>query len=557
MMRRKGNAAVNKEYNPRNVKPPVPIDADEADSAMERFIRQKYEYRVLEDGKPKPPSRDDSGYHTQQSLDDSPPPPLPPKNRRFPFSLRSSSSSSHLSRSSQNHSSTPASTSSGSRDKASRMLGSSVEDVNSFDAKLDALRDMGFTNESRNARILKKMGGNLERTIEVLTRLGDESSADDRSRTPTSSKPPTRDTASTQQTSPATPSASAFVNSSSVTQGPASAPIKSYNPFDVPTSSQSSQTTGLEASFQNLQVSQPLFPHTTGGYPAQTQQMYSGPAFAPGTQGQFVNSPQPLNGNYNPFFQSAAASAPTGGNPYFGHPQSAVSTPTLSSNPFFGRLSPQSTGLSQRSAPAYGASTPDLTAVPTMAPAQPPVQSYNPFEAANGVNAQQVAAVPQPFYQSQNPYARYQTYPQPQQQQQQQQPQPGRFDKNSILALYNLSPATTMSTIPEQTQASQPQQTNLSSSTTTEPPTSQPSTTTSPSADPAQQAGSRNPFHTASTNTSPSTTTNGLGIGKAPPPTTVSTTRPVHMSQASVDITASQTGRTSPDSWAQLSARYA
>lgn len=541
MMRKKGNAVVNKEYNPRNVKPPVPIDADEADSAMERFIRQKYEYRVLEDGKPKPPSRDDSGYHTQQSLDDSPPPPLPPKNRKFPFSLRSSSSSSHLSRSSQNHSSTPSTSSSGSRGKVSRMLGSSLDDVSSFDAKLDALRDMGFTNESRNATILKKMGGNLDRTIEVLTRLGEDANADNQSRTPT------RETASTQETTSAAPSAGAFVSSTSVSQGPASAPIKSYNPFDVPTTSQSSQATGLEASFQNLQVSQPLFPHTTGGYPAQTQQTVMGSVFAPGTQGQFVSSPQTLNGNYNPFFQSAATSAPTGGNPYFGHPQSAVSTPTLSSNPFFGLLSPQSTGLSQRSAPAYGASTPDLTAAPTMTPTQPSAQSYNPFETANGMNPQQFTAAQQPFYQSQNPYARYQTYPQPQLQ----QPQPGRFDKNSILALYNLSPATTMSTIPEQAQSSQ-QQTPNQSSTAPDGSIPQPATT-SASTDPAQQPGSRNPFNTSTTSSSATT---GLGISKAPPPTTVSTTR-AHMSQASVDITASQTGRTSPDSWAQLSARYA
>src|SRR5882757_4348229 len=36
-MKRNGNNAVNKTYNPKNKKPDMPLDADEVDSAMERF----------------------------------------------------------------------------------------------------------------------------------------------------------------------------------------------------------------------------------------------------------------------------------------------------------------------------------------------------------------------------------------------------------------------------------------------------------------------------------------------------------------------------------------
>jgi len=45
-MKRVGNVASNRIYNPKNTRPPIPFDADEADSAMERFIRQKYQEKA-------------------------------------------------------------------------------------------------------------------------------------------------------------------------------------------------------------------------------------------------------------------------------------------------------------------------------------------------------------------------------------------------------------------------------------------------------------------------------------------------------------------------------
>lgn len=91
-MKSNGNVTVNKSFNPKNIKPDIPLDADEVDSAMERFIRKKYQERSLSDGKPRLPSRSgDTGFGA--STNDSPPPPLPPKKGKlFGFGLRASSS---------------------------------------------------------------------------------------------------------------------------------------------------------------------------------------------------------------------------------------------------------------------------------------------------------------------------------------------------------------------------------------------------------------------------------------------------------------------------------
>lgn len=81
-MKRVGNASSNRIYNPQNAKPPIPFDADEADSAMERFIRQKYQDRT-----PKAQTQ----QHTGSTNSDDHPPPLPPKTG-MRFGFRSASS---------------------------------------------------------------------------------------------------------------------------------------------------------------------------------------------------------------------------------------------------------------------------------------------------------------------------------------------------------------------------------------------------------------------------------------------------------------------------------
>ena len=84
-MKRTGNVESNKFYNPRNVKPQIPIDIDEVDSAMERFIRQKYEQRAFMNNS-QPGTRHNTG--STSSVEDKPP-PLPPKpTKRFGFGLQ-------------------------------------------------------------------------------------------------------------------------------------------------------------------------------------------------------------------------------------------------------------------------------------------------------------------------------------------------------------------------------------------------------------------------------------------------------------------------------------
>ncbi|EFR00024.1 hypothetical protein MGYG_03030 [Nannizzia gypsea CBS 118893] len=208
-MKRNGNIAVNKIYNPRNIKPSIPVDIDEVDSVMERFVRKKYELKTLEDGKPKPPSRQDPSYTTKPTVDppaSSPTSPpyapaaLPSKPKsRFGFGLRSLSSS---------HSSTPSSSSRSAtgtlpslrrresletshvhsvplpNNKQSRTLGVSIADRNgSLESKLEILRDMGFMDERRNMTVLKGLNGDVERCIDTLTRLGEKTSTGPRSPT--------------------------------------------------------------------------------------------------------------------------------------------------------------------------------------------------------------------------------------------------------------------------------------------------------------------------------------------------------------------------------------
>src|ERR1700728_4762195 len=89
-MKRTGNVASNRIYNPQNAKPAIPFDADEVDSAMERFIRQKYQEINTGEGSTQPPARHDTGTTGSTESDDIPP-PLPPKTGSK-FGFRSASS---------------------------------------------------------------------------------------------------------------------------------------------------------------------------------------------------------------------------------------------------------------------------------------------------------------------------------------------------------------------------------------------------------------------------------------------------------------------------------
>ncbi|RLL94862.1 hypothetical protein CFD26_102809 [Aspergillus turcosus] len=567
-MKSHGNNLMNKIFNPRNIQPPVPKDIDEADSSMERYIRQKYQYRSLEDGKPKPPSHDSSYDRSPEGS----PPPLPPKSGRFSGpGLRSASSTSNLQRSSnrpfatsprsERHDSPPPRSVSTS---GSQGFGLSVRDTGdaSFESKLDQLRKMGFTNERRNAAALKGLDGNLKMTIETLQRLGEG---------PASLGRPSASGNSTNNSTRGDSSANPFDRLDSKAPPQTSS---AYNPFDMPTQQQvapPAPVQSLEASFQHLQVSQPLFPHQTGGYPGRQaslpQTLYQHPLTPPVTstqsQGTYVSSPQAFDGSQNPFFQSAAQpQAPFTSTPLTQSPGVVQTNPFFSQ---FGAVAPQSVSGGALPNPPQHANT------------MPALSSTSPF---SQVSYQQQQPQQQQFMQnqshlqgqgfaSQNPFqsmaapntpqnAVYQAQYQSQLQAGQQQPaqylaaQPtGRVDKSSILSLYNTS-STPASGMPQPSQMQAPMGMSLNQAPQTQPmPSISEHETNGPQASAApQSAGSRNPFMGGQG-------TPGAGLDLTPKASQLNGNFPrTHMSQQSVDINGFQSGRHSPDAFANLSARY-
>jgi hypothetical protein len=307
-MRKVGNVASNRLYNAENKKPPVPVDADEADSAMERFIRQKYMNNVVADSK----------YSKNPIADEETPPPLPPKNSAkfgfrsassiFPLSSRSkkearSSTGLEQERMGENSQRQP--------NKPSKVFGATVDYDSSDDTdkKLARLRDMGFFDAQRNAMVLKGVNGNVERAVEALIRLGE---GDKRS---PGLPEPQRPLRTSRSLTPLTPGSSGLGLGMGVPQKTGAGQVQpttpssvSTNPFDmmVPAQPQTAQSTGnlqtknpynntspnpyvapgqqqvdfISQAFQSLDVSaqqaqsspQPLFPNRTGGAASQQSQ---------------------------------------------------------------------------------------------------------------------------------------------------------------------------------------------------------------------------------------------------------------------------------------------
>lgn len=199
-MKKTGNLASNRKFNPSNVKADIPIDADEVEAAMERYIRQKYEQRTLSGGKASPAlRRQNTGSTGTDSYNDEGP-PLPPKpTKRFGFSsIRSASAT--LGRKANDRvtrMTPPLSPTFGNDGQYSdpsspresnqppTIFGMRMASVgNNFDDKLSKLRDMGFNDNKKNTQILKSSNGNLDKAIETLVRLGEGSNPTSRGPTP-------------------------------------------------------------------------------------------------------------------------------------------------------------------------------------------------------------------------------------------------------------------------------------------------------------------------------------------------------------------------------------
>ena len=591
-MKRTGNATSNRTYNPHNKKPHIPLDIDEVDSALEKFIRQKYDQQLFSGGAPRAAIQHHTG--STRSSDDQPP-PLPPKpGKRFGFGLRSVSSAFPLGRSRQT---SPPDSPDGSTDydrppspirmnKQSRVFGASVG-VNGedFDSKLATLRDMGFPDDRRNASILKGLGGNLERSIEALVRLGEGSAPNSRSRTPaqprnvavsqplpsSSSAKPAKETNSAKVVHDAfePQSQAAHLSQPPIQDQHAGEEIsrsfsppysqgsdrsfsqsnpfqpRPYNPFEASTAP-SSATFPIDKAFESMHVSQPLFPNATGGYPqpqhhiqdARAQHSMTPPVpQIPSQQvspfGQQPPQAQITFGSYNPFIQSPQQAPQASMNPYAAQAQQNI-PPFMTSQP----------AVLQSPTNPYAAQQPrqqNLSNFPQQQPQQQPnpTQTFIP-QSTNPYMVQHSQANQRSFsYQQYN-----QLSPQPI------QPQPtARFDKSSILALYNYP------------QLAPPPLQNINEDAVTQSPsTAEPPAPQYPTGFQAKQgqrsatmpvqmsSGSRNPFQSAAPaspdgNAAPSSSINGTVMSR-------------HVSQESVDVGGYQSGRHSPDAFSGLSARY-
>jgi hypothetical protein len=579
-MKRIGNLESNKTYNPRNVKAQIPIDVDEVDGAMERYIRAKYEQRIyLND------SRLGTRQNTGSTSSEDRPPPLPPKpTGRFGFGLRKAATSP------QNptpplspglggfiHNTSPPRV-----NKPSRVFGSNIHTSgDGMDSKLTTLRDMGFPDDRRNSTVLKGLNGNLDRAVEALIRLGEQNVAKSRGSTPTPSIKSSTNGISfdAPNTAPAHASSTnpfdaldAPVQGSQQQHQPQLAAIQtqqtphvgastqpgytnnSYNPFlsqttqgygqqQAPLQQQQQSYTyqqnpwdqqqqNLEQSFQGMQVTnqqpqQPLFPNRTGGY-GQTQ---PSPYAQTNPYNQsFTPPPMPqIPEQYSSFFapqpqpQYQSMSNPSSpGNPFLRSSKSQMFTPTTqpSANPFGQALQQQPSQPQQAPQQQQG---PNPWSQQQQAP-NPWSQQQQQVQAPQASNPWQGQ---QQSYQNEDTHQNFPTQQQSFQNQQQQsfqsqqqlyqQQSSNPFDKNSIMSLYN-----------------QPQQAEQQQAP---PATSQASTS-------AQVPGRSNPF--ASISAAP----------QGQPLSAAQTPGVRHVSNESADFSGLMGGRHSPDAFSGLSASF-
>lgn len=465
--------------------------------------------------------------------------------------------------------------------------------------------------------MLRRLNGDVERTVEALVQLGPSVGQRRSSATvtpqPTGSSRTNVTTAGTNESAKSAQKSSTTSNnpfdqasrgqgfglSMASTQQPQSTG-QSNNPFDQVTRNRTD--TGLANSFQGLHVSrpapQPLFPHSTGGYPVQQPPMMDSrlqsmtpPVPTISQQYGHGGSPSTVGGNTNPFFQPIQPQA-TSSNPFFTQAQPQLQAPNTGTNPFItaNNLAQQYNSVpssnpfglppSQQSPPqsSQGQIDPPKGQTPwwwhpghslsggrfsTNPFIQQAAPQFHPqtspqfpnFQYGQPQMQQQLQAPlqsPSQFQMPSNPYA---SFDQSQMAQQQTQSVPlmpqqtGRYDKNSILALYNypqLAPSKPqeLTSIPEPNNESAslvPGLGNMARRSTTMPISMSSMHSAGGRGNPDVN---RNPFFQ-----NMSSSQQQLSAGPVPGIMTR------HISQDSVNISNLEGGRHSPDAFANLSAR--
>lgn len=395
-MKKRGNVVSNKEFNPKNKQADIPLDADEVDSAMERFIRKKYVEKSLVDGRPAVPSRSEQSPSLTQASQPSPNPDLPApskKHKFFGFSLRTSSKKDRTGVE-NTFKITPV--------EYSPTTGVTREIPESeMQDKLAQLRDMGFRNQNYVPHLLRDNGGDLERTIARLVKLPADIIGRDAT-PPPSARPKERaalpPTSSTESNNPwakldqPQQSQGSGIGISFESPNTPQQRVPSANPWQ---SAISNPNTGLEQSMASMQVSNPLFPHHTGGYTAQSYQDPRLQTMTPPTIPQQYASASPSSNPFQQYHTQPLSSQSTGNNPFLQQQQSQpVFAPSMANNPFLNMQQQPSQvstnitnnpfGLPPSSSNSQSQAQPQqyVQSLQAQAQAQPQSQSSNPFNFA-------------------------------------------------------------------------------------------------------------------------------------------------------------------------------
>ncbi|EPS43117.1 hypothetical protein H072_2954 [Dactylellina haptotyla CBS 200.50] len=258
MMKKTGNVASNAIWNPDPHKHPAPVDLEDSDSTMERYIRDKYERGKFRRDAPS------SGSRLLSAM--------------AGVSIKRETSPAPKSRDGNLRSSSPF------ESKGSKILGmnGSVSIPPEYEAKVMKLKDMGFADEKQNAHVLKQTRGNMERAVELLIKMGGGT---------TSPVPPPKDRPVVKKQ-----------KSGLMLGGVKESKSSGGNPFDQLDQQEAAQKQQLQQQQLQQQQAQQQQAQIHAPQPQQAQQL-----FMNGQNGQLQNGMVQNGGlgpaQYNPFMQ--------------------------------------------------------------------------------------------------------------------------------------------------------------------------------------------------------------------------------------------------------------